>query len=106
MLADSMITARELRVDGGASANDFLMQFQSDILGVPVIRPRILETTAMGAGFFAGLAAGFWDSIADIDSLWQMDTAYHPDPSPALVEGMLRDWHRAVERSRSWDSPS
>jgi glycerol kinase len=102
MLADSDIAAKELRVDGGASVNRLLMQFQSDILGLPVIRPNILETTAMGAGFFAGLATGFWKSIADINSLWQEDTAFHPNLDPVSVEGMLRDWNKAVDRSKSW----
>jgi len=102
MLADSDIAAKQLRVDGGASVNRLLMQFQSDILGLPVIRPNILETTAMGAGFFAGLATGFWKSIADINSLWQEDTAFHPNLDPVSVEGMLRDWNKAVDRSKSW----
>ena len=102
MLADSHIVAKELRVDGGASANHLLMQFQSDILGLDVIRPKILETTAMGAGFLAGLASGFWQSIEEINSLWQEDTIFHPNLDSDSVEIMLRDWKRAVSRSREW----
>ena len=102
MIADSKIGAKELRVDGGASANHLLMQFQADILGLDVIRPKILETTAMGAGFFAGLSTGFWQSAEEINSLYREHTTFHPDLDSDSVPMMLRDWQRAVGRSRAW----
>jgi len=106
MTADSEIMAKELRVDGGASANCLLMQFQSDILGLKVIRPKILETTAMGAGFLAGLAVGFWPDIEVINSLWQKDREFSPNLQKSLTERWLLDWKEAVNRSRSWSKSS
>ena len=102
MTADANIGARELRVDGGASANGLLMQFQSDILNVPVVRPKILETTAMGAGFFAGLAVDFWQSIGEIESLWQKDVIFIPNARNEKVDGWLKHWKQAVSRSKGW----
>ncbi|MEE8399646.1 MAG: FGGY-family carbohydrate kinase, partial [Desulfobacterales bacterium] len=86
MVADSDISPEELRVDGGASVNGLLMQFQSDILGIDVICPRTLETTAMGAGFFAGLAVGFWESLDEIDALWQKDKTFSPNPENNIAD--------------------
>ncbi|HEY1808439.1 MAG TPA: glycerol kinase GlpK [Acidobacteriaceae bacterium] len=97
---------RELRVDGGAAANDMLMQFQADLLGIPVHRPAVLETTALGAAFLAGLAVGFWSSTADIARLRGQDTVFKPGADRA---GMLRrqqKWQDAVERARGWNRPS
>ncbi len=102
MIADSQIETKELRVDGGASANRLLMQFQSDILGIRVVRPKILETTAMGAGFFAGLAVGFWQSIDAINTLWQVDAEFCPTLDKGLTETWLLDWKEAVNRSAKW----
>ena len=92
----------ELRVGGGAATNDFLCQFQSDILGIPVVRPRNMETTAQGAAFAAGIAVGLWDGIDKVSSLWQQDRRFDPTMPKALQERLLGDWHRAVDRAKSW----
>ncbi|MGE5559496.1 MAG: glycerol kinase GlpK [Chloroflexota bacterium] len=105
MAGDSGIPARTLRVDGGATANDFLMQFQSDVLNVPVERPLIRETTALGAAYLAGLATGVWpdrDSIAD---RWACQRAFTPQLDTERRERLYRGWRRAVERSRAWEDP-
>lgn len=94
----------ELRVDGGATANNLLMQFQADVLGVPVVRPRITETTALGAAYLAGLGAGVWTSLAELSSNWQMDRRFEPDMSRDEATERLRRWSHAVERSRQWAS--
>ena len=78
MQADAGLKVRELRVDGGASANDLLMQFQADVMGVPVVRPQVLETTALGAAYLAGLAVGFWKNKREIDSQWQANAKFTP----------------------------
>jgi glycerol kinase len=92
----------EMRVDGGASVNDLLLQFQADLLGVPVVRPRITETTALGAAWLAGLAVGFWSSTAELATLWQADARFEPALDPARASERLGEWARAVERSRDW----
>lgn len=102
MTADSRITAKELRVDGGASINRLLMQFQADILGIKVVRPNILETTAMGAGFLAGLAVGFWESLDEINTLRQKDTEFLPNLDRETVHKWLDNWKEAVNRSKNW----
>jgi glycerol kinase len=102
MTADSQIKAAELRVDGGAAANNLLMQFQSDILGIKVVRPKILETTALGAGFFAGLAVGFWRNIGELQTLWQKDMEFSPNLDKRATGKLLQDWKEAVNRSRNW----
>ncbi len=91
----------ELRVDGGASVMDFLCQFQADLLGTPVRRPRQIETTALGAAFLAGLGAGAWNE-GDLDSLWKLDRAFEPRMSRDEAETRQAEWRRAVERSRHW----
>ena len=103
MEADSGISARELRVDGGAAANDLLMQFQADILQVPVVRPRTLETTALGAAYLAGLAVGYWNGIEDIRSQWQTDRRFEPAMEAGRVEALRAGWQRALERTRGWE---
>jgi len=102
MSADSKIEAKEMRVDGGASINSLLMQFQSDVLDLKVVRPRILETTAIGAGFFAGLAVGFWKSIDEINELWQKDVEFKPSPKKSQNQENLNNWKKAVNRSKNW----
>ncbi|HUP98031.1 MAG TPA: glycerol kinase GlpK [Usitatibacter sp.] len=102
MAADSGIALTELRVDGGATASNLLMQMQADLLGVPVVRPRVTETTALGAAYLAGLATGFWKDEAEIASLWSRDRVFEPTLSRAEALGRLADWKRAVERSRDW----
>ncbi|MES2695300.1 MAG: glycerol kinase GlpK [Verrucomicrobiota bacterium] len=102
MKADSRLPLRELRVDGGATVNDTLMQFQSDVLGTPVIRPRTTETTALGAAYLAGLAVGFWKDRNEIAGLWQGDKTFKPRATRYEVATLQRQWHRAVERSKHW----
>ncbi len=92
----------ELRVDGGAARNNLLMQMQADLLGVPVVRPRITETTALGAAFLAGLAVGFWQSTQELEALWRIDRVFEPTWSAEQREEMLHSWRRAVARTRDW----
>ncbi|WP_300435997.1 glycerol kinase GlpK [Zoogloea sp.] len=95
----------ELRADGGASANNLLMQIQADLLGVPVVRPRQTETTALGAAFFAGLAVGIWRDPAELASHWQAERIFEPTRSADWRLARLEEWHRAVDRSRGWAAP-
>ncbi len=104
MTADSGIALAELRVDGGAARNDFLMQFQSDILGVPVRRPRVIETTALGAAYLAGLGVGFWSGKGEIAAKWQQETEFAPAMSDEDRDRLYRGWVRAVERSLGWET--
>jgi glycerol kinase len=96
----------ELRVDGGAAANDLLMQFQADILGVPVVRPKVLETTALGAAYLAGLHTGVWSSREQIAAQWQMERRFEPRMAPADASALLSRWHEAVGRSLRWSPPA
>ena|SRR5205085_1166299 len=102
MTADAGIALTELRVDGGAAANDLLMQTQADFLGVPVVRPRIIETTALGAAYLAGLAVGFWQDEAEVAALWLRDRVFEPRLTRDAAAARLADWRRAVERARAW----
>ncbi len=102
MAADSGIALKELRVDGGATANNLLMQMQADLLGVPVVRAKVTETTALGAAYLAGLACGFWKDEAEIASLWSRDRVFEPTLSRDEASSRLAEWKRAVERSRAW----
>ncbi len=103
MYADSGIELQTLRVDGGAVRNDFLMQFQADILGVPVQRPAVTETTALGASYLAGLATGFWSSQEEIASQWQVERTFEPAMSDTERDSLYAGWQRAVERSKGWE---
>jgi len=102
MQKDAAITLTELRVDGGATANNLLMQFQADILGVPVVRPRVLETTALGAGYLAGLAVGYWKDATDVAANWRIDRAFEPAMPAARVAELAEGWGKAVERAKRW----
>ena len=102
MEADAGVSLTEVRVDGGATANNLLMQFQSDLLGVPVVRPVVKETTALGAAYLAGLATGHWASLQDIAQLWQVDRVFEPQISRDASAVLMDRWTRAVERSRNW----
>ena len=102
MQKDSGLDLSELRVDGGASRNNLLMQIQADILGVPVVRPRVTETTALGAAYLAGLAVGYWDSIEQISKQWKSERRFEPTISADERLTKLDGWKRAVERSRHW----
>lgn len=94
-----------VRADGGGSANQFLMQFQSDILGVPVEVPKVTETTALGAAYLAGLAVGFWDSQPELSAQWRLGARYEPQMSRDEADKLYAGWQRAMERSRDWETP-
>jgi len=102
MAADTGLSLSELRIDGGASANNFLCQFQADLLGLNVTRPKVIETTAMGAAFLAGLGAGVWKSPEEIQSMWQEDRQFQPQFSRDEAASRMKEWARAIERSRNW----
>ncbi|MGB7338238.1 MAG: glycerol kinase GlpK [Phototrophicaceae bacterium] len=102
MQADSGLDLPTLRVDGGASSNDFLMQFQADILGAPVQRPAVTETTALGAAYLAGLAVGYWESQEEIQQQWRVDATFEPQMGTDEREALYAGWQKAVERSRNW----
>ena len=99
---DSGIALSELRVDGGAVQNNFLMQFQADVLGIPVVRPMNAETTAAGAAFLAGLAVDYWSSVEELGEMWQREKIFEPQMKAAEREVLLTNWHRAVERAGKW----
>ena len=102
MEKDAGLKLTELRVDGGATANNLLMQIQADLLGVPVVRPKVLETTALGAAYLAGLAVGFWQDAGDIQRNWQVDRVFEPTLSRDRAAEMMAGWAKAVERSKLW----
>jgi glycerol kinase len=99
---DSGIALGELRVDGGAARNDALMQFQADVLGVPVVRPQVTETTAIGAAYLAGLGVGFWRSQDEIARQWQAERRFEPAMPRAAADQLLDRWHDALGRSKGW----
>jgi len=104
--ADAGIRLTELRVDGGAAGNNALMQFQADLLGVPVVRPVITETTALGAAYLAGLAVGYWSSVDEISGQWKVDRRFEP-VMPRSAAATLRDrWTEALKRSMNWERPA
>ncbi len=105
MQANSGLTLQTLRVDGGMVRNDFLMQFQADILGVPVERPAVTETTALGAAYLAGLATSFWHSQTEIAQQWRVERAFEPNMSADQRESLYAGWQKAVERTRGWAQP-
>lgn len=102
MCADSGLNLQTLRVDGGAVRNDFLMQFQADILGVPVQRPAVTETTALGAAYLAGLATGYWSSQEEVARQWMVEKTFEPGMSPKGRDSLYAGWKRAVERAQAW----
>jgi glycerol kinase len=102
MEKDSNKPTQELRVDGGATANNFLMQFQADLLGCEIKRPKIIETTAIGAAFLAGLAVGFWKSREELQSLWEADQSFQAEMPAEKRERLIHFWEKAVERSKHW----
>ena len=103
MEADARIKLKELRVDGGASANNLLMQFQSSLLGVPVVRPKVTETTALGAAYLAGLAVGYWKDQKQIATQWQVDRRFTPAMKQAERKKLDAGWRKALERARRWE---
>jgi len=105
MQKDAAIPVAEVRADGGAARNDMLMQFQSDLLGVPVVRPQVTETTALGAAYLAGLAVGFWESQEEIAAQWRCERRFTPTMSADQREALLARWARATERAKAWEAP-
>jgi glycerol kinase len=103
MQQDSAIPVHELRVDGGASANTLLLQFQADLLQVPVVRPKVAETTALGAASLAGLAVGFWKDRAEVGKAWQPDRTFEPAKTPDEVAHRRSRWAEALNRAREWE---
>lgn len=103
MEADSGIQLKGLKVDGGASVSDFLMQFQADILNVNVYRPKVVETTALGAALLAGLAVGFWKSLNEIKDMWAKDMVFNPNMKPHEANDKYKGWKKAVSRALEWD---
>jgi len=102
MESDSGVPLKELRVDGGACVNDALMQFQADLLGVPAVRPKVSETTALGAAYLAGLAVGFWKSVDEIAAQWSVDKRFTPKMDEATRLRLQTQWRRAVEKAKGW----
>jgi glycerol kinase len=102
MRADSRVELTELKVDGGMVVNDLLMQFQADILGVPVVRPQIHETTALGAAYAAGLAVGYWDGEDDLRRNWAEGRRWFPSMAAAVRERLYARWQKAVTRTFDW----
>jgi glycerol kinase len=105
MQKDSGIALQELRVDGGAARNDLLMQFQADLLNVPVVRPRVTETTALGAAYLAGLAVGFWANKEEVQANWHAERKFMPAMKEAERAARLARWRQAVAHARLWASP-
>ena len=103
MKADAGIPLAELRVDGGAATNNALMQFQADLLGVPVVRPAVTETTALGAAYLAGLAVGYWKSIDEVSGQWRVDRKFEPHMPTSKADALRERWSAAVGRSREWE---
>jgi len=105
MKDDAGVDIKELRVDGGATSNDLLMQFQADLLGVSVVRPKVRETTALGSAFLAGLAVGFWRDRSEIGRLWQAEHTFPPSMDRGRAGELLSRWRRALERTKGWAQP-
>tara|TARA_Y100001934_G_scaffold99775_2_gene122849 strand:- start:3129 stop:4610 length:1482 start_codon:yes stop_codon:yes gene_type:complete len=103
MEADAKIRLKELRVDGGASANNLLMQFQSDLLNVPIARPKVTETTALGAAYLAGLAVGYWKSKTDISKQWQQNRSFLPQMDAPARRKLIGGWNKALSRAKDWE---
>jgi glycerol kinase len=102
MEADSGISIKELRVDGGATINDMLMQFQADVLNTVTVRPKIVETTVMGAAYLAGLAVGYWKSTSEIQDIWQADVHFQPAEERENIDKGIQGWYRAIKALEHW----
>ena len=102
MEEESGVQIRTLKVDGGASNNNFLMQFQSDILGVDVLRPQCVETTALGAAYLAGIAVGYWEDVEDVRANWALSRTFHADMTDEKRQHLLKGWKKAVGRAFEW----
>jgi glycerol kinase len=106
MSADAGVPVAELRVDGGAARNDLLMQFQADLLGVPVVRPAVTETTALGAAYLAGLAVGYWKDVKEIATQRRVERRFEPKLSDYQVKALRARWDRALGRAKDWEEKS
>jgi glycerol kinase len=102
MEADAGLSIKELRVDGGATVNNQLMQFQSDLLDTLVIRPSITETTALGAAYLAGLAVGYWNDIAEVEKYWQKERSFTPSMEAGRRDDLQKNWKRAIRSAQAW----
>jgi len=102
MEKDIGVKMKELKVDGGASRDKFLMQFQADISRAVIIRPSVLETTALGAACLAGITVGFWKNIEDVKARWRRGIIFEPEMDGEYCKKLIKGWHKAVERSRNW----
>jgi glycerol kinase len=102
MVEDSGIELNELRVDGGAAVNNLLMQIQADAIQTKVVRPKVTETTALGAAYLAGLAVSYWKNMDEIKRQWQMDKTFEPNKDTIQIKKIIKDWKKAVERSKHW----
>jgi glycerol kinase len=105
MEADAGMAINEIRVDGGAVHNELLMQFQSDLIGAPVVRPEVTELTALGAAFLAGLAVGIWKEVKDVAAYWKMESKFEPKMSRAQVENLRHQWAKAITCAQTWEKP-
>jgi glycerol kinase len=105
MRRDAGVALSQLRVDGGAAANNLLLQMQADLLQVPVVRPKVTETTALGAAYLAGLATGFWKDRAELGQAWQMDRVFEPCLAAEAAAERRARWAEALRRARGWDTP-
>jgi glycerol kinase len=101
MEKDSGIKTTELRVDGGATANNLLLQIQANVANLDIIRPKITETTAQGAAFLAGLATGYWKDLEEIKNIWEPEKIFRPQSDPSATK-MRKNWKKAIERSKNW----
>lgn len=106
MQSDTGRKLKELRVDGGMTRSELLMQFQADILGIPIVRPAVMETTALGAAYLAGLAVGFWESAQDLASHWKVDKMFEPKMARAEARKLRGRWQEALERAKNWERPN
>ena len=102
MAEDMGDSIKTFKVDGGASANDFLLEFQSDIINMPLYRPECIETTSLGAAYLAGLATGYWKNTDDIISNWQIDCRFEPDMGDEKRRALIDGWHKAVDCTMGW----
>jgi glycerol kinase len=103
MESDALMKIEQIRVDGGAAVDNLLMQFQADVLGVPTVRPRLTETTAMGAAFLAGLAVKFWKNEQEIAEYWKIDREFRPQMPAEKVAALRLKWKKAIECARAWE---
>jgi glycerol kinase len=102
MEADSGLPIKEVRVDGGATVNNYLMQFQADILNTVVIRPQITETTALGAAYLSGLAVGFWKDVKEVEAYWQKEKAFESNMSKEIRSNLQKGWSNAIRAAQAW----